>query len=38
MKVVGITTTHSPEELAHTHLVIDNFEELTVDKLAALLE
>jgi beta-phosphoglucomutase family hydrolase len=38
MKVVGITTTHSAEELAHTHLVIDDFEDLTVEKLAALLE
>jgi len=38
MKVVALTTTHSPEELAHTHLVIDNFEELTLDKLSALLE
>lgn len=38
MKVVGITTTHSAEELAHTHLVIDDFEELTVDKLASLLK
>jgi beta-phosphoglucomutase len=38
MKVVGITTTHPAEELAHTHLVIDTFAELTVDKLAALLD
>ena len=38
MKVVGITTTHTAAELAHTHLVIDDFEELTVDKLAALLQ
>jgi beta-phosphoglucomutase family hydrolase len=37
MKVVGITTTHTREELAHTHLVIDDFDELTVDRLAALL-
>jgi beta-phosphoglucomutase len=37
MKVVGITTTHPAEELAHTHLVIDDFTNLTVDKLAALL-
>lgn len=36
MKVVSITTTHSKEELAHTHLVIDDFDELTLDKLAAL--
>ena len=38
MKVVGITTTHTAAELDHTHLVIDDFEELTVDKLAALLQ
>ena len=38
MKVVGITTTHTAAELAHTHLVIDDFEELTVDKLGALLQ
>jgi beta-phosphoglucomutase family hydrolase len=37
MKVVGITTTHSRQELAHTHLVIDDFDELTVEKLVALL-
>lgn len=37
MKVVGITTTHSRQELAHTHLVIDDFDELSVDKLQALL-
>lgn len=28
-KVVGITTTHTPEELAETDLVIDNFVDLT---------
>jgi beta-phosphoglucomutase len=38
MKVVGITTTHTREELAHTHLVIDDFRELTVERLAALLK
>ena len=38
MKVVALTTTHTPEELAHTHLVIDDFEELTLEKLNALLE
>ena len=38
MKVVGITTTHSRQELAHTHLVIDDFDELSVDKLEALLK
>jgi beta-phosphoglucomutase family hydrolase len=38
MKVVGITTTHTRQELAHTHLVIDDFRELTVEQLAALLK
>ncbi|MGV3503085.1 MAG: HAD family hydrolase [Adhaeribacter sp.] len=38
MKVVGITTTHSRQELAHTHLVIDDFDELSVEKLEALLK
>lgn len=38
MKVVGITTTHSRQELSHTHLVIDDFDELHVDKLEALLQ
>ena len=38
MKVVGITTTHSRQELAHTHLVIDDFDELNVAKLEALLK
>ena len=33
MKVVGITTTHTAEELANTHLVIDSFENLTLDNL-----
>ncbi|TDH21482.1 HAD family phosphatase [Segetibacter sp. 3557_3] len=36
MKVIGITTTHTPEELANTHLVIDDYEGLTVDRLLAL--
>lgn len=38
MKVVAITTTHSRQELSHTHLVIDDFDELHVDKLEALLQ
>ncbi|WP_026462369.1 HAD family hydrolase [Adhaeribacter aquaticus] len=38
MKVVGITTTHTAEELSHTHLVINDFDELSVDKLADLLQ
>jgi HAD superfamily hydrolase (TIGR01509 family) len=37
MKVVALTTTHKAEELAHTNLVIDSFEDLTLDKLMALL-
>ncbi len=37
MKVVGITTTHSREELDHTDLVVDNFEELDIDQLETLL-
>ncbi|PSR55327.1 HAD family phosphatase [Adhaeribacter arboris] len=37
MKVVGITTTHSPEELSHTDLVIDNFAELSINELKNLL-
>lgn len=37
MKVIGITTTHTAEELNNTHLVIDNFEGLTVEKVQALL-
>jgi beta-phosphoglucomutase len=36
MKVVGITTTHTPEELAGAHLVIDDFEGLTVQQLEKL--
>lgn len=32
-KVIGITTTHSREELSHCDLVIDDFEGLTVDML-----
>ncbi|MBC7923924.1 MAG: HAD family phosphatase [Ferruginibacter sp.] len=35
-KVIGITTTHTAEELANTHLVIQSFEGLTVDQLEAL--
>ncbi len=36
MKVIGVTTTHSPEELANTHLAIDDYSGLTVDKIIAL--
>lgn len=35
-KVIGITTTHTTEELANTHRVIQNFEDLTVNQLEAL--
>jgi len=38
MKVVGITTTHSKDELDKTDLVIDEYEELTYERLAALLD
>jgi len=37
MKVVGITTTHSAEELSHTDLVIDSFAELSLNELKNLL-
>lgn len=37
-KVIGITTTHSAQELNHTDLVIDNFNELTVEQLASLMK
>ena len=36
MKVIGITTTHTAEELNNTHLVIQDFVGLTMDKLQAL--
>lgn len=32
-KVVGITTTHTPEELSHTDWAIPHFEGLTIDQL-----
>jgi HAD superfamily hydrolase (TIGR01509 family) len=34
--VVGITTTHSREELSHCELVIDDFEDLTIEALEKL--
>lgn len=37
-KVIGITTTHSREELSHCDLVIDHFEGLTIEKLGSLFE
>jgi beta-phosphoglucomutase len=36
MRVVGVTTTHTPEELGHVHLVIGNFCEVTVERLRSL--
>jgi len=36
MKVIGITTTHTAEELNHTHLILDDFRGLTMEKLTAL--
>ncbi|MCU0357279.1 MAG: HAD family phosphatase [Cyclobacteriaceae bacterium] len=36
-KVIGITTTHSREELAHCDLVIDNFHDMTIEKLRSLM-
>jgi beta-phosphoglucomutase len=35
-KVIGITTTHSPEELQDTDLVIDDFDQLTIESLRRL--
>lgn len=35
-KVIGITTTHSREELSHCDLIIDDFENLTVEALEKL--
>ena len=35
-KVIGITTTHTREELAHTDLVIDDFEDLSIAQLEQL--
>ncbi|HEX8059978.1 MAG TPA: HAD family phosphatase [Cyclobacteriaceae bacterium] len=35
-KVIGVTTTHSREELSHCDLVIDDFEGLTVEALEKL--
>jgi beta-phosphoglucomutase len=36
-KVVGVTTTHTREELAHCALVIDDFEGLTLEMLERLI-
>lgn len=35
-KVIGITTTHTRNELAHCHNVIDNFDELSIEGLREL--
>jgi len=37
-KVIGITTTHSPEELSETNLVINDFNDLSLSSLNAILE
>jgi beta-phosphoglucomutase len=37
-KVIGVTTTHTREELSHTDLVIDDFEQLTVEQLEELIK
>ncbi|MBX2962544.1 MAG: HAD family phosphatase [Cyclobacteriaceae bacterium] len=37
-KVIGITTTHTPEEMKDTDLVIDNFTTLTIDQLESLIK
>ena len=36
-KVIGITTTHTPEELSETNLVIQDFNDLTIPILTALI-
>lgn len=36
-KVIGITTTHTREELSHCDLVIDDFESLTIEMLEDLI-
>jgi len=35
-KVIGLTTTHTPDELKECHLIIDHFEELTLTDLGRL--
>ena len=37
-KVIGVTTTHTREELGHTNLVIDDFAQLTVEQLEELIK
>jgi beta-phosphoglucomutase len=36
MRVVGVTTTHTPEELGHVHRVIHDFEKVSVEVLRSL--
>ena len=36
MRVVGVATTHTPEELGHVHLVMGDFCEVTVERLRSL--
>jgi beta-phosphoglucomutase len=36
-KVIGITTTHKPEELRETNYVINDFNDLTIDTLKDIL-
>lgn len=38
MKVVAVATTHTPEEFEGAHMVIKNFDELTVERLMTLFE
>jgi beta-phosphoglucomutase len=36
MRVVGVATTHTPEEMGHAHLVIGGFRQVSIDILRAL--
>lgn len=38
MKVVAVTTTHTPEEFDGAHLVIEDFDEMTFERLLSLFE
>ncbi|MDZ7717687.1 MAG: HAD family phosphatase [Balneolaceae bacterium] len=38
MKVVGVATTHTPEEFNGAHIVIKDFEEMTIERLFQLFE
>ncbi|MGK7390081.1 MAG: HAD family hydrolase [Candidatus Cyclobacteriaceae bacterium M2_1C_046] len=38
MKIIGVTTTHKPEEMYQTHLIIENFEELNIEQLLDILK